>query len=63
MRAQEDLYQSLLIDRNANWTPKIEILLETPGTHLVAVGAAHLIGDGSVIDLLKQKGYDVQRLK
>lgn len=62
MRAQEDLYQSLLIDRNANWAPKIEILLDTPGVHLVAVGAAHLIGEGSVIHLLEQKGYEVKRL-
>jgi len=62
MRAQEALYQSLLIDRNANWAPKIEVLLDTPGVHLVAVGAAHLIGEGSVIELLEQKGYDVQRL-
>jgi uncharacterized protein YbaP (TraB family) len=62
MREQEALFQTLLLDRNAEWVPKVEMLLQTPGVHLVAVGTAHLIGEGSVIDLLNAQGYEVQRL-
>lgn len=62
MKEQEALYQTLLLDRNAEWTPKIEMLLKTPGVHLVAVGTAHLIGEGSVIDLLNAQGFEVRRL-
>lgn len=62
MKEQKELYQTLLLDRNAEWTPKIEMLLKTPGVHLVAVGTAHLIGEGSVIDLLSAQGFEVRRL-
>jgi uncharacterized protein YbaP (TraB family) len=37
----------------------IERLLGTPGTSFVFVGAGHLVGEGSVIDLLRRDGYEV----
>jgi uncharacterized protein len=50
------LYQSLLVTRNRKWVPKIEALLNDDKDYLVIVGTGHLIGAGSVIDLLKKDG-------
>ena len=56
----EIVYEALLLERNQNWVPKIEAMLDEPGIRLVAVGAAHLAGDDSVIEMLRDKGYDIQ---
>ena len=57
------LEQALLKRRNANWSKWIEGRLQQPGSIMVAVGAGHLAGRGSVIDLLKKDGYKVRRLQ
>lgn len=59
--AEPVLYESLLIKRNRNWLAGIEQLFRTPGTHMVAVGTSHLLGQYSVIKMLKQKGYRIER--
>jgi uncharacterized protein YbaP (TraB family) len=51
----------LLFARNASWIPELE-QLHASGGAFVAVGAMHLIGNGSVLDLLRQRGYKVTRL-
>lgn len=53
------LYQAILGGRNRKWLPKIEALLDGDRNYLVIVGAGHLVGRGSVIDLLKQDGVGV----
>ncbi len=53
----------LLTQRNKNWVPSIEESLAGEGTVLFLVGAAHLVGDDSVIDLLKEKGHAVTQLE
>jgi uncharacterized protein len=56
--------ESLLDLRNANWAKWIERrLAEKPGTLMVAVGAGHLAGKGSVVDTLRKSGYKVRRLQ
>jgi uncharacterized protein len=50
------LYQSVLVARNRKWVPKIEALLNDDVNYLVIVGTGHLVGPGSVIDLLKKDG-------
>jgi uncharacterized protein YbaP (TraB family) len=50
------LYQSVLVARNRKWVPKIEALLNEDKNYLVIVGTGHLVGQGSVIDLLKKDG-------
>jgi uncharacterized protein YbaP (TraB family) len=50
------LYQSVLVARNRKWVPKIEALLNDDKNYLVIVGTGHLVGPGSVIDLLKKDG-------
>jgi uncharacterized protein YbaP (TraB family) len=50
------LYQSLLVARNRKWLPKIEALLNDDKNYLVIVGTGHLVGQGSVIELLGKDG-------
>lgn len=57
------LRQALLKTRNANWSRWIEQRMQQPGAIMVAVGAGHLAGRDSVIDLLRRDGYHVRRLQ
>ncbi len=54
------VYESLLVERNRNWVPQIEAMLDEPGSVLIAVGAGHLAGPDSVITMLRDKGYQVE---
>jgi len=51
----------LLYDRNASWIAPIE-QLHAAGGGFVAVGALHLVGPRSVLDLLAHRGYRITRL-
>ena len=53
----------MLDNRNKNWIPRIESMLEIPKTYFITVGAAHLAGHNSVIELLCGKGWKVLRLQ
>jgi len=55
-----DFYNAILTRRNQNWIPRIEALLDEPGTKFVTVGAAHLFGPDSVVKMLREKGYEVE---
>jgi uncharacterized protein YbaP (TraB family) len=58
------LEEALLTRRNANWSNRIDALLEAePGTFFMTVGAAHLIGDGSVQTELAAHGHIAERLQ
>ncbi len=58
-----DLYQKLIAQRNRNWIPQIEKMLDG-GKHntLVIVGALHLAGNDGVVHLLQKDGYAVERV-
>jgi len=58
----EDLYDSLLVERNNNWLPVIEALFESAGTEFILVGAAHLVGESGLLKQLQDKGYAVQKI-
>lgn len=53
----------LIYQRNRNWMEPLVGMLAHNRENLVIVGAAHLIGDGSVLDLLEQAGYEVERIQ
>ena len=57
-----ELYDSLLLQRNLNWIPQIESMLRDAETEFVLVGAAHLVGDQGLLDLLSRKGFQVEQL-
>ena len=52
----ENFKENFLINRNKNWIPVIENLVQKKSS-FIAVGAAHLLGDEGIIQLLKYKGY------
>jgi uncharacterized protein YbaP (TraB family) len=58
-----ELREVLLIERNRNWIPEIEKALATEHDVMFLVGAAHLVGEGSVVDLLREKGLEVTQLE
>ena len=55
------LHNRLLIQRNKNWVKQIEGALRKNKNVLFVVGAGHLVGPESVVDLLKKKGYQVNQ--
>jgi uncharacterized protein YbaP (TraB family) len=56
------LYQTVLIARNRKWVPKIEAMLNDNKNYLVIVGTGHLVGQNSVIELLKKDGIGATQL-
>lgn len=62
MKKHPAMFETLLYERNRRWVPKLAPLLEK-GDVFVAVGAAHLLGDKSVIALMGEKGYAIDRMK
>jgi uncharacterized protein YbaP (TraB family) len=54
-----ELYRPLTEDRNLAWLERLEELLEDRDDYLVVVGALHLVGRHSVVDLLRQRGHTV----
>jgi uncharacterized protein len=57
----EGAQEAFLDERNKAWVPQIERMLGE-GTPFVAVGAGHLVGENSVVDLLRAKGYELERV-
>jgi uncharacterized protein len=54
-------YQSLLVERNRNWMPRLDACLARRSPCLVVVGAAHLVGPDGLLALLQRKGYRVEQ--
>ena len=57
------MQQALIRQRNANWSKWIEQRMAQPGAVMIAVGAGHLAGKDSVVEMLKKDGYKVRRLQ
>lgn len=58
-----ELYFSLLVQRNLNWMPIIESMFTDSDTEFVLVGAAHLVGEDGLLNLLRNKGYEIRQLQ
>lgn len=55
-----EVYTKMLVERNQKWVKHIENLSGQDGNSLVVVGAAHLVGDNSILELLKKKGFEAE---
>ena len=63
MQADPNTINTLLIDRNKNWIPQIEQMFNNDNNkEFILVGVAHLVGEDSVLDLLKAKGYQISKI-
>jgi uncharacterized protein YbaP (TraB family) len=55
-----ELYDALIVKRNTDWLRTFgPILKDSKQDHFVTVGALHLVGEHSVVDLLRKQGYKV----
>ncbi len=57
-----ELEAALIGARNQRWAVQLEQLLDNDRSYLVIVGALHLVGEGSVVELLQSHGLDVARV-
>ncbi|HLF10591.1 MAG TPA: TraB/GumN family protein [Gammaproteobacteria bacterium] len=57
------LYETLVTDRNTRWLEPLEGFLDERRPYLVVVGALHLVGRGSVVELLQMRGHTVTRIE
>ena len=56
------LYRRIMIDRNKKWSGQIAKLIKQHRNIMVVVGAGHLVGPDSVVEMLRRRGYQpIQR--
>ena len=58
----EKYNQAMVTDRNNSMAQYAENALASGKEVFICVGAAHIVGDGAVADLLSQLGYTVERI-
>lgn len=61
MMEYPEVHQKIIVERNRRWLPEIEKLLQQGNGAMVVVGAAHLVGQDGVIEMLRAKGYSVEQ--
>lgn len=54
------VHEAIILRRNRAWADEIAMRLDGSGRIFIAVGAAHLVGDGNVVDLLRARGIEVE---
>lgn len=62
-RDYPDAFEALLVTRNQNWVAEIKRMMAGEGDYFIAVGAGHLVGEQSVVDLLEKEGFKVKRVQ
>ena len=60
--AYPELYEAIIDRRNHAWTQMLAEVMAGSGVDFVAIGAGHLGGEGSVDALLRERGFEVERL-
>ncbi|HET9813570.1 MAG TPA: TraB/GumN family protein [Sphingomicrobium sp.] len=63
LAASPALRDALLKRRNLNWSQWVDRRMAAPGSIMIAVGAGHLAGHDSLVELLKREGYRVRRVQ
>ncbi|MEL6874122.1 MAG: TraB/GumN family protein, partial [Pseudomonadota bacterium] len=58
-----EIREKILVARNMDWDAQLHVRLQQPGTLLVAVGAAHLVGPDAVQSMLEKRGYRVEKIQ
>lgn len=62
MQEYPELNRVIVVDRNIEWSSKIDALLSHDQDYLIVVGALHLVGEEGVPNLLRRKGHEVKQL-
>lgn len=56
------VYEKILYSRNRSMASRVEDLLRSKDTCFVIVGAAHLVGNKGIVELLRTKGFPVEQM-
>jgi uncharacterized protein len=57
------MYDAVFTKRNTSWVEKfIELSRGNPGSYFVLVGSGHYFGPNNLLDLLKSKGYTIEKI-
>lgn len=58
-----ELYDVLFVRRNRAWVDALMVQMEGSGVDFVAVGAGHLLGDDGLVEMLRERGVRVSRVR
>ncbi|MEE1075523.1 MAG: TraB/GumN family protein, partial [Acutalibacteraceae bacterium] len=56
----EEYIKAMFVDRNLSMADYAETSLKSGKEVFICVGAVHIVGEGAVAELLKQRGYKVE---
>ncbi len=59
----DGMVERIIDNRNHDWVVQIERMLEEDEAALLVVGAAHMVGEVSVVRLLEARGFSSERLQ
>ena len=62
LELDETIYRQLAVERNNAWMSKLVQLFDNQHKELVLVGALHLAGDDSLLQLLGDQGYQLEQM-
>jgi uncharacterized protein YbaP (TraB family) len=57
-----ELHDALLVQRNRSWIDRIVGYLDDDQDYLVVVGAAHLVGEDGIVEMLSERDVSVSQL-
>jgi uncharacterized protein YbaP (TraB family) len=57
-----ELFDVLFRQRNLAWAEMLSAEMDGAGVDFVAVGAGHLVGEEGLVELMRARGYDVERV-
>lgn len=57
-----NVFDTILTQRNNDWMPKIEAMLQTPEVEFVLAGALHFVEQEGLLEQLEKKGITVSQL-
>ena len=63
MSGYDELYDTIVVDRNRDWVQQIDELLDDSDDYLVVVGTMHLVGKDGVPQLLQKRGFEVTQMQ
>lgn len=62
MAESQELYKTIVVDRNRRWVGAITDLLDDSDDYLIVVGALHLVGEEGVPALLSERGIRAEQM-
>lgn len=54
------LYRRLIVERNRAWADRLSTFAQSNARTLVVVGALHIVGDDSLIQMLRERGFSAR---